>query len=99
MSVVKLLQVCHATTTTSYAWHILVPYRQSLIPAVLQDVALVLKSLGLPFELELECTQTDYTIDIALPDVKLAIEVDGPLHFMRNAPKATGRTLGESPLT
>ena len=61
----------------------------------MQKVALVLESLGLPFKLELECKQTDYTIDIALPDINLAIEVDGPLHFMRNAPKPTGRTAGE----
>ena len=61
---------------------------------LLQTVALVLESLKLPCELELECTQTEYTIDIALPEIKLAIEVDGPLHFMRNARKPTGRTAG-----
>lgn len=61
---------------------------------LLQRVALVLESLNLPCELEPECTQTEYTIDIALPDIKLAIEVDGPLHFMRNVPKPTGRTAG-----
>ena len=61
---------------------------------LVQRVALVLESLGLPCRPELECTQTEYIIDIAFPDVKLAIEVDGPLHFMRNAPKPTGRTAG-----
>lgn len=61
---------------------------------LLQRVVLVLESLNLPCGLELECTQTEYTIDIALPDIKLAIEVDGPLHFMRNAHKPTGRTAG-----
>ena len=59
----------------------------------------MLESLGLPCKLELECTQTEYVIDIAFPDVKLAIEVDGPLHFMRNAPKPTGRTAGIYSLT
>lgn len=60
-----------------------------------QKVALVLESLNLPCKLELEFTQTEYTIDIALPKFMLAIEVDGPQHFMRNAPKPTGRTTGQ----
>lgn len=66
---------------------------------LMQKVALVLESLGLPCKWELECTRTEYVIDIAFPDVKLAIEVDGPLHFMRNAPKPTGRTAGVHSLT
>lgn len=59
-------------------------------------MALVLESLGLPCKLELEFTEAEYTIDIALPDVMLAIEVDGPAHFMRNVPKPNGRTAGQN---
>lgn len=77
-----------------------IPFLLQLCLLVLvQRVAQVLASLGLPCELELECTQTEYVIDIAFPKVKLAIEVDGPLHFMRNASKPTGRTAGIYSLT
>ena len=71
-------------------------FLQFCMLALVQRVALLLESLGLPCKLELECTQTEYIIDIAFPDVKLAIEVDGPQHFMRNAPKPTGRTAGNN---
>ncbi len=39
--------------------------------------------------------QAEYAIDIALPELRLAIEADGPTHFMKNVPKFTGRTLGQ----
>lgn len=60
-----------------------------------QDVAAALGSLPLNYDVELEYMQVEYTIDMALPRIKLAVEADGPLHFMRNVPKAIGRTLGE----
>ena len=60
-----------------------------------QDVAAALGSLPLNCDVELEYTQVEYTIDMALPCIKLAVEADGPLHFMRNVPKAIGRTLGK----
>lgn len=58
-----------------------------------RDVAAALGSLPLNCDVELEYTQVEYTIDMALPCIKLAVEADGPLHFMRNVPKAIGRTL------
>ncbi len=60
-----------------------------------QDVAAALGSLPLNYDVELEYMQAEYTIDMALPRIKLAVEADGPLHFMRNVPKAIGRTLGK----
>lgn len=60
-----------------------------------QDVAAALASLPLNYGVELEYMQAEYTVDMALPEVRLAVEADGPLHFMRNVPRATGRTLGE----
>ena len=60
-----------------------------------QDVAAALGSLPLNYDVELEYMQAEYTIDMALPQIKLAVEADGPLHFMRNVPKAIGRTLGK----
>lgn len=59
-----------------------------------QDVAAALGSLPLNYDVELEYMQAEYTIDMALPRIKLAVEADGPLHFMRHVPKAIGRTLG-----
>ncbi|DBA90245.1 hypothetical protein WJX77_003060 [Trebouxia sp. C0004] len=58
-----------------------------------RDVAAALGSLPLNYDVELEYTQAEYTVDMALPRIKLAVEADGPLHFMRNVPKAIGRTL------
>lgn len=60
-----------------------------------QDVAAALGSLPLNYDVELEYMQAEYAIDMALPQIKLAVEADGPLHFMRNVPKAIGRTLGK----
>ncbi len=60
-----------------------------------QDVAAALGSLPLNYDVDLEYMQAEYTIDMALPRIKLAVEADGPLHFMRNVPKAIGRTLGK----
>ncbi|KAL0042486.1 hypothetical protein WJX79_001309 [Trebouxia sp. C0005] len=58
-----------------------------------RDVAAALGSLPLNYDVELEYMQAEYAIDMALPQIKLAVEADGPLHFMRNVPKAIGRTL------
>ncbi|KAL0049875.1 hypothetical protein WJX82_011534 [Trebouxia sp. C0006] len=63
------------------------------LPLNHDDVAAALGSLPLNYDVELEYMQAEYTIDMALPRIKLAVEADGPLHFMRNIPKAIGRTL------
>ena len=60
-----------------------------------QDVAQVVTGLPLKYHMEVEYVQAEYVIDMALPDIRLAIEADGPRHFMRNVPKANGRTLGQ----
>ena len=44
-------------------------------------------------EVVLEHHHSEYTLDIAVPGLQLAIEADGPLHFMQNQPMATGRTM------
>ena len=49
--------------------------------------------LGVESEVLLEHQYSEYTLDIALPAAQLAIEADGPLHFMQNCHIATGRTL------
>lgn len=68
---------------------------QLLFVFLMQDVALALASVSLPCKLEVEYVATDYTIDMALPSMRLAIEADGPLHFMRNVARPAGRTLGQ----
>lgn len=59
----------------------------------LQKIANVVLGLNVGSEVMLEHNHSEYTLDIALPALQLAIEADGPLHFMRNTHVATGRTM------
>ena len=60
----------------------------------LQQIKAAVQSLHLHQEVVSEQTESEYTLDVAIPAARLAIEADGPLHFMRNVPRATGKTLG-----
>lgn len=61
------------------------------VSAVQQDVYNTLTSMGYKFEME--STICGLPIDMSLADKALAIEVDGPTHFCRNA---HGRVVGNS---
>ena len=51
-------------------------------------------SLGYPeSEVVLEYRTDESAIDIAIPRLNVAIEVDGPTHYFRNRPVPLGRTL------
>ena len=59
----------------------------------LQNIANAVLGLDMEGQVLLEHYHSEYTLDIAVPALQLAIEADGPLHFMQNQPIATGRTL------
>lgn len=40
-----------------------------------------------------EYTAADYSLDLALPEEKMAIEIDGPSHFIRNTGSPLGHTI------
>ena len=53
-----------------------------------------LKQIGVPNQLEYRTEQTaDLSIDIAVPQHRLAIEVDGPWHFAMNSRRRLGASL------
>jgi len=55
------------------------------------EVLRAVRELGYPGEaVELEHL-AEYTVDIAFPAHRVALEVDGPAHFFRNAPVTQGR--------
>ena len=66
--------------------------RQANITKLQKDVYAALSQLGINAELEYD--KEEYSLDIALPAFKLAIEVDGPVHYTYN----TNRHLGTSVL-
>ena len=39
-----------------------------------------------------EDVSSGYAIDIAIPSLRIAVEIDGPVHFMRNADRVLGPT-------
>lgn len=49
-------------------------------------------ALGLGFDVVCEDSSSGYAVDVALPAVKVAIEVDGPSHRSRNTGQALGPT-------
>eukprot|EP00898_Chlorokybus_atmophyticus_P006536 jgi/Chlat1/6884/Chrsp51S06553 len=57
-----------------------------------REVAYALRGMGKLHKLEYDCGP--YTLDIALPDERIGIEMDGPSHFARN----TGLPLGHTEL-
>ena len=57
-----------------------------------ESVMSALRKLGVTHEQEHICFQTGRSIDVALLDRRIAIEVDGPSHFL-NTQKRTGTTL------
>ena len=48
--------------------------------------------MGIVHECEYLCPVSERSIDIALSDRRVAIEVDGPWHFFTNARKRNGTT-------
>lgn len=48
------------------------------------DVGVILKSIGEPFAEEFVCPRTQYSIDFASWDRMIALEVNGPSHFLRD---------------
>ena len=60
----------------------------------MQDIAAATTILSLPHTIELEYSEEEYTVDMAFPEARVVVEADGPLHFMRNEQRATGRTIG-----
>ena len=64
----------------------------SVFRCCLQDIANAVVGLGVESEVLLEHQYSEYTLDIALPAAQLAIEADGPLHFMQKCHVAKGRT-------
>ena len=55
------------------------------------DVSGTLQAMGIPHQNEFLTEDQLFSIDIAIADQKLALEVDGPFHFAAN----THATLGE----
>ncbi|CAG9465764.1 unnamed protein product [Pedinophyceae sp. YPF-701] len=62
-----------------------------VVSAFQRDVYLTLQDLGVACELEY--ADAEYTMDIAIPAKRVAIEVDGPSHFCTNTRTPTGPTL------
>ena len=59
------------------------------------DVSGTLQAMGIPHQNEFLTEDQLFSIDIAITDQKLALEVDGPFHFTAN----THATLGEQGLS
>ena len=57
------------------------------------DVSTALLSLGIPHDNEFLTEDQLFSIDIALKDRKIAIEVDGPFHFSANTNARLGASL------
>ena len=55
-------------------------------------VTACLREMGIAHECEYLCSASERSMDIALRDRRIAIEVDGPYHFFRNVPMRTGAT-------
>ena len=55
-------------------------------------VAACLRKVGIAHECEYLCSASERSIDIALPEQRVAIEVDGPWHFFTNARVRDGST-------
>ncbi|MCO5550280.1 hypothetical protein L7F22_003762 [Adiantum nelumboides] len=56
-----------------------------------KDVKWFLVSMGQDWVAEY--TASDYSLDFALPEKKIAIEIDGPSHFIRNSGLPLGHTI------
>ena len=73
-------------------WKKLVHVETKMVSAVQRDVHRSMLSMG--YLADLESTACGLSVDVAVPDEKLAVEVDGFAHFARNRPnQAVGNSL------
>ncbi|CAL8462328.1 g1861 [Coccomyxa elongata] len=86
----KLLPAAHHTWLESC--------KNVRISALHRDVARVLTEYGIPHNIEHVTEDELFSVDIALPDEKIAIEVDGPHHFTANTLAVTGEMLARQKL-
>lgn len=74
----KLAEIAHAE------WQDLVRQETKMVSAVQRDVHRSMLSMG--YTADLESTACGLSVDVSIPDEKLAVEVDGFSHFARNRP-------------
>lgn len=55
------------------------------------DMCRELRSMGM--EYVVEDVSSGYAIDIAIPSLRIAVEIDGPFHFARNADRRLGQSV------
>ncbi|BDA46187.1 probable RAP domain-containing protein, chloroplastic [Coccomyxa sp. Obi] len=86
----KLLPAAHHTWLESC--------KNVRISALHRDVARVLTEYSISHNIEHVTEDELFSVDIALPDEKIAIEVDGPHHFTANTLAVTGEMLARQKL-
>lgn len=52
------------------------------------DTCRALRSMGMDYVIE--DVSSGYAVDIAIPELRIAIEIDGPFHFARNVKRRLG---------